>query len=76
MNVLIFQDLFFYMKHITLLGIIRNRSFSLLSKLHGFYDTHAISNLRNETGHLEYLFSTTLSSNVTFTGHLYNKVYL
>ena len=37
MNVLIFQDLFFYMEHIILLGIKSNRSLSLLSRLHCFY---------------------------------------
>ena len=58
MNVLIFQDLFFYMEQITFLGIIANRSFSLLSKLYRFYDAHPISNLTNETGHLDtYVFN-------------------
>ena len=53
MNVLIFQDLFFY-----ILGIIANRLFSLLSRLYRFYDTHAISNWTNETGHLDtYVFN-------------------
>ena len=53
MNVFIFQDLFFYMEHIIFLGIIANRSISLLSRLYRFYDTRAISNLTNETGHLD-----------------------
>ena len=44
---------FFYMEHIIFLGIIANRWISLLSRLYRFYDTHAISNLTNETGHLD-----------------------
>ena len=36
MNVLIFQDLFFYMEHIIFLGIIASRLFSLLSRLSRF----------------------------------------
>ena len=58
MNVLIFQDWFFYMEHVIFLVIIANRSFSLLSRLHRFYDTHAISNETNETEHLDtYVFN-------------------
>ena len=58
MNVLIFQDLFFYMEHIIFLGIIANKLLSLLSRLYRFYDTHAISNWTNETGHLDtYVFN-------------------
>ena len=53
MNVLIFQDLFFYMENIIFLGIIANRSFSLLPRLYRFYGTHAISNQTNDPGHLD-----------------------
>ena len=53
MNVLIFQDLFFYMEHIIFLGILASRLFSMLSRLSRFYDTHALSNWTNETGHLD-----------------------
>ena len=58
MNVLIFQDLFFYMEHIIYLGIIASRLFSRLSRLSRFYDTHALSNWTNETRHLDtYVFN-------------------
>ena len=59
MNVLIFEDLYiFYMEHIIFLGIITSRLFSLLSSLSRFYDTHALSNWTNETGHLDiYVFN-------------------
>ena len=58
MNALIFQDLFFYMEHIIFLGIIACRLFSLLSRLSRSYDTHALSNWTNETGHLDtYVFN-------------------
>ena len=58
MNVLIFQDLFFYMEHIQFLGIIASRLFSMLSRLFRFYDTHALSNWTDETGHLDtYVFN-------------------
>ena len=60
MNVLIFTDLFFYMEHITFLGITASRLFlfSLLSRLSRFYDIHALSNWTNETGHLDtYVFN-------------------
>ena len=46
------------MENIIFLGIIANRSFSLLSRLFRFYGTHAISNQTNETGHLDtYVFN-------------------
>ena len=58
MNLLIFQDMFFHIEHIMFLGIIASRLFSLLSRLSRFYDTHALSNWTNETGHLDtYVFN-------------------
>ena len=42
MKVFIFPVLIFYKEHIIFLEIIANRSFSLLSRLYRFYDTHAI----------------------------------
>ena len=43
------------MEHIIFLEIIASILFSLLSR---FYDTHALSNWTNETGHLDtYVFN-------------------
>ena len=46
------------MEHIIFLGIIANRLFSLLLRLYRFYDTHAISDWTNESGHFDtYVFN-------------------
>ena len=39
-----FSRYVFYMEHIIFLGIIANRSFSLLSRLYRSYDAYAMSN--------------------------------